>query len=305
MKKLVTLFAITILSATLHAQNDTVPKEQTANIEVYDVVAVYETRRDGRGVIRRYTDIKRGEILNYDESTGVLTFKDVNGRMYSLNSDQYEYFEYDREYKARRKKRTTLYDRKESGFQISAGLSAGLMTVLLDLTPDENYVNSATSGNYVPVCVKVIAGWHLNKKNAFGLTSEVSFLNSTSTHVNIGARFQHIYNPTKNNAFFLPIELKYSNAQAKHQYFSSDTTYINNGNWIYPTSVLTKTTLNSFEISAGQGISFALKNKRSLSVELLLLKQFILSKRFENTLNISPQTDFNIYGAKLSIFMNF
>ena len=77
-----------------YAQNDTIPKEQNVTVEVYDVVAVYREHLDGRGRTRRFTSETKGEILKYDESTGVLTFKGIDGKMYSYKSDQYEYFQY-------------------------------------------------------------------------------------------------------------------------------------------------------------------------------------------------------------------
>jgi hypothetical protein len=61
------------------------------------------------------------------------------------------------------------------------------------------------------------------------------------------------------------------------------------------------------KLNIGQGISFSLKNKRSLSLELMLLRQFILSEKIEIPASIPtpPQTDFSVYRMKLSVFMNF
>jgi hypothetical protein len=69
------MIIMVLISIGLDAQPDTNPEKPNTIVEVYDVVAVYREHLDGRGRVRQYTSEMKGEILKYDESTGVLTFK--------------------------------------------------------------------------------------------------------------------------------------------------------------------------------------------------------------------------------------
>jgi hypothetical protein len=304
MNKIITFLAIAFFNMASYAQNDTILKEQNVTVEVYDVVAVYREHLDGRGRTRRFTSETKGEILKYDESTGVLTFKGIDGKMYSYKSDQYEYFQYNKEFTSKKKKQFVLNPRKDSGFEISAGLSAGFLNIPTGFQVDENYVGGISSGFEVPVCIKAGVSKYLNKNSLVGLTAEYSLLSSESSYFNAGARYQYLYNPKKNAAFYFPVELKFSHYQTDHYYQYNDTVYTDNGSF-WPKDLDAEITINALELNFGQGVSFALKNKRSLSLELMLLKQFILSEKLEIPSNVAPKTDYGVNGMKLSLFMNF
>lgn len=306
MKTIITFAIIALFSLALNAQNDTIPKVQNETVEIYDVVAVYRETTDGRGNKRQYTSELKGEILKYDETTGLITFKGVDGRMYSFKSEEYKYFQYDKEFTPKKKKQKVSNPRKEEGFEFSAGLSTGFLRIPTGFRTDENYVGGSTAGFELPVCLKVGMSNYLNKNSQVGLTAEYSLLiNSGSTYFNAGARYQYLYNPTKNTAFYFPVELKFSHYNADYyRYQYNDTVFTDNG-YSWPVDFDAEVTINALELNVGQGISFALKNKRSLSLELLLLRQFILTEKLEIPVSVAPQTDFRVNGMKLSLFMNF
>ena len=152
MKTIITIIAVVFLNTILLAQNDTIPKEQIEIVEVYDVVAVYKSTTDGRGRTRNYVSELKGEILNYDESTGVLTFKDKDGRIYSFKSDEYKYFEYDKEF-TRKVKNFVLRPRKESEFEISAGFRASFINLNDNFSADDYYVWSGGGSSDLPISI--------------------------------------------------------------------------------------------------------------------------------------------------------
>lgn len=305
MKIILAFIAIALFNTALFAQIDTISNSQNVNIEVYDVVAVYRDHIDGRGRTRKFTSEIKGDIIKYDESTGVLTFKGVDGKMYSFTSDQYDYFQYDKEFTLKKKKHRVLNPREDSGFEFSAGLSVGFLNIPTGIQFDDTLVGGTTAGFELPVCIKVGASKYLNKNSQIGLTAEYSLFGFETSYFNVGARYQYIYNPTKNAAFYFPVELKFSHYQADY-YFVQYTDPIST-NSVYPSNTTydAEVTLNALELNFGQGLSFSLKNKRSLSLELMLLRQFILSEKFIITKDVTPETDFRVYGLKLSVFMNF
>ena len=306
MKITFALIAIGLFNTIMLGQNETNANTQNDTVEIYDVVAVYKSHTDGRGRTRQFTSEIKGEILNYDESTGLLTFKGIDGRMYSFNSNQYEYFEYNKEFISKKKKQKVLNPRKEIGFEFSAGLSAGFLNIPTGFQLDENYVGGPTEGFELPICLKLGGSKYLNKNSLIGLTAEYSLLSSETTYFNVGARYQYLYNTNRNASFYFPIEVKFSHYEADYYRFQYNDTIFTNDGYSWPTDFDADLTINALELNIGQGISFALKEKRSLSLELMLIKQFILSEELTIPANITPpQTDFSVNGMKLSVFMNF
>ena len=304
MKKVATILTFVLLNVLLFAQKDSIPKVQNTRVEIYDVVAVYREHVDGRGVTRQYTSEMKGKILNYDESTGVLTFKARDGKMYSLKSTDYKYFEYDKEFTSKNKQVVQL-DRKDSGFEINVGLNVGYFTINHNFIADDFYINGIDSNADIPICLKLGVGKYLNKNSLVGINAEYALVIDNNSYFNIGTRYQYMYNPSKNKAFYFPIELKFSRYQFNSQYQTSDTTFIDNFSWEYPTQLDTEITTNNIELNIGQGISFALKNKKSLTLELLLLKQFAMQQTFKNESGVSPNSEYGITGLKLAACMNF
>lgn len=307
MKIILAFITIALFNTALFAQADTTSNAQNSDIEVYDVVAVYRDHIDGRGRTRKFTSEIKGDIIKYDESSGVLTFKGIDGKIYSFSSDKYEYFQYDKEFTSRKKKKKqrVLNPRKDSGLEYSIGLSAGALNIPSGFEPDETYFRGIEAGFAWVVCLKGGVSKYLNEYSLVGLTAEYSLITPDISYINVGARYQYLYNPAKNGAFYFPIELKFSHFQAEHYYQIDETVHVDGGGSYWPNELDAQVTLNALEMNLGQGVSFALKNKRSISLELMLLNQFVLSEKVEVPNNVSPNTDYRINGIKLSVFMNF
>lgn len=140
--RIITITLISFLSLAIHAQIDTLKKEPTIKVEVYDVVAVYKEHQDGRGNVQKFTSELKGKILTYDSSTGLLTFKSIDGKMYSFKAGEYKYFEYDKQFTSKIKKSVQVYPRKETEFEFSLGFRTSLIAMRDDFTPDNYYLNS-------------------------------------------------------------------------------------------------------------------------------------------------------------------
>lgn len=303
-KSIILSFAFLCMSTVALAQNDSVPAQPTTITEIYDVVAIYRQTTDGRGNPRTVTSELRGEIINYDESTGVLTFKANDGRMYSLRSEDYKYFEYDKEF-TRKVKQVVVKTRKEEGFEFSVGIAAGYFNIDHDFTEDGYFSNGFYSSADIPITIRLGASRYLNKNMQAGLVAEYAMIIGDSKYFNVGGRFQYMYNNTKNAAFYLPVEVKYSRYDFSSQYQVNDTTFIDEFSYEYPSRLDTRVTLNNVELCIGQGISFALKNKKSLSLEAMFVKQFVVSQKITSSNPLTPNSKFNVFGGRLSLSFNF
>jgi hypothetical protein len=67
----------------------------------------------------------------------------------------------------------------------------------------------------------------------------------------------------------------------------------------------TEISINALELNVGQGLSFALKNERSVSLEVMLIKQFAVASRFRNSSSLTPNSELGITGVKLAVLMSF
>ncbi|MFK7787407.1 MAG: hypothetical protein AB8B56_19945 [Crocinitomicaceae bacterium] len=306
MKSTLTFLVFILFNHALIAQNDTLSSAQSIDVEVYDVVAVYREHTDGRGRTKKFTTEMKGEIVKYDESTGVLTFKRNDGKMYSLTTDQYEYFQYDKEFTPRRRKnkQKVLKPRKDLGLEYSIGLNTGALNFPTGFEPDDNYVNGLEAGFEQVVCLKAGVSTYLNANSAVGLSAEYSLLSAESAYVSVGPRYQYIYNTAKNGAFYFPLALNFAHYKGDHFYQVDETVITSEGSF-YPKELNAEVTLNSIELNIGQGVSFALKNKRSISLELMLVNQFIISEKVQIEYDPKPTTNYRGNGIKLSLSMNF
>ena len=305
MKKRLFLLGFTLFLVPLFAQeDDSLQKNPTVIIEVYDVVGVYESHSDGRGNPREFTIERKGEILNYDQSTGLLTFKTLDGKIHAYKPHEYKYFEYDKAFK-KKIKNHVVKERKTNGFVFSAGFSSGYINITDQFIADAIYLNGWGSSANIPLSIKVGVQKCITEQMQLGITADYALLNSDRNYLTIGPRFQYLYNTKKNAAFYFPAELKYSLYQMNMQYVTNDTTYLDNSSWEFPSRMDADITLHALELNVGQGVSFALKNKKSLSLELMLIKQFMMSQKIVLEKPQSPNTKIGVTGIKLALFMNF
>jgi hypothetical protein len=306
MKGIITLAFAAILSLGVHAQVDTLQKDPSIKVEVYDVVAVYKEHRDGRGNIREYTSELKGKILSYDASTGLLTFKGLDGKMYSFKSGDYKYFEYDKQFTSK-VKNTQVYPRKEREFEFSAGFRTSWIAMRDDFTGDDYYVNS--NGGYweLPLSIYLGAGKYFSRRHFAGVSGELTVL-SDGNFFSGGLRYAYQYDAHKRNvAFYLPVELQYFQVKTDARFQVNDTVYdVQSGGTVYyyPSDLNLDYTLSSLSFSLGQGFSFIMKNKHSIALELSLVRFFPFEPKYINLDREPPKTNFTGNGFRFSLIYN-
>ncbi len=307
MKKIVVLFSIVFLCSQLNAQVDTISKDPTVKVEIYDVVAIYKEHQDGRGNTRQYTSELKGEILNYDATTGLLTFKGLDGRMYSFKSGDYKYFEYDKQFTSKVKNKQ-LNPRKESEFEFSAGIRASWLTFNDNFTEDDYYLNSNGGHFDLPVSIYLGAGKYFNRRHFAGASGELGVIVDGKNYFMGGLRYAYQYDAYKKNvAFYLPVELQYFNVKANSNFQVNDTVVdVQPGGTVYyyPSNADLNYRLNAFSVSFGQGFSFIMKNKHSIALELSFVRFFPFKPTYFDLDRDPPKTDFSGNGFRFSLIYN-
>ncbi len=298
MKQQITSFILGIIIFLFIGINTSQAQIDTTKYKIYDVIQ-----------LKKGYPLK-GEILSFNEQNGLVVFRDTKGRKYTFAKEDYDYFEENKtfEIKTKIKRKRIIKPRKEKGFEFHVGLNIGGIQTNEDLITDENYISyyyggGSGGGDDMPVCLKLGVGKYINKQSFIGLTTDLALIKYINRYFNVGLRYQYMYNPSKNVALYFPVELKFSSLKFGAKYNTTDSIY-NGFDWEYA-RLDTEVTLNSAEFNIGQGVSFAMKNEKSLSFELMLVRQFGLSQKFSKVYIAPPNTKFEVIGFKLSLFYNF
>lgn len=304
MKAIITLTIIVIMSLATNAQVDTLQKDPTIKVEVYDVVAVYKEHRDSRGNIQQYASELKGKILSYDASTGLLTFKGIDGKMYSFKSGEYKYFEYDKQFTSK-VKNSQIYPRKETEFEFSGGFAASIFSFNSNFTQDDYYVNS--NGGYYgrPISFHLGAGKYFSRRHFVGASGEIAVV-GRDNFFSAGLRYSYQYDANKGNvAFYIPVELQYFQVKTESRFQVKDTLYnAQSGGYSYPSDLNLEYKLSALSLSLGQGFSFISKNKHSIALELSLIRFFPFDPKYLNLDREPPNTNFLGNGFRLRLIYN-
>lgn len=288
MKKLFRLFALTCVVFTtskFHAQENKAPE----GVLVYDVVYL----KDGR--------VLKGEILIFEEKDGDITFKDLYGKKYSITREEYTYFVEDKRYFINKNDTLTIRPRKEKEIEINLGFSFNYLVIDQQFTADTNYMFAYNTYNtFVPMCFKLGVGKFLNRQNYVGLSADIPFTSGgANSYFNLTGRYFHQYDAYKRNiSFYIPVELGYSR-------FSFDGMYqkLTSTPWS-PENETANHIVSSATFSLGQGVSFILNNKKSVSVELIFIKNYIMSVNYEGLSMTPPTSKYKSNNFKLALFYN-
>lgn len=304
MNKIITIIAIILFNATLNAQVDTISKQPNEIIEIYDVVAVYKESTDGRGQTRKYVSELKGEILNYDQSTGVLTFKGIDGKMYSFKSSEYKYFEYDKQF-TKKVKNFVLRPRKTSQFEISAGIRASLINFNDNFSADDYYLSSEGGNVDLPKSIYLGFGKYFSRTHYLGLNGEIALQSYGEGYFSAGVRYCYQYDAYKRNvALYLPVELNYFRSNYELGFEVNDTVYVSSDYYYYPRNQIIEYSISAMSVSFGQGFSFIMNKKHSMAIELSLVKFFPFGTKFINLEQHSPNVRFSGSGLRLSFLYN-
>ncbi len=303
MKKIFFLLLLVLYASVLFAQPKSKRQEGNKIIEVYDVVGVRGKLVDRAG--NHIISEKKGRIVSYDEYNGAIVFQATDNKIYRYENYEYEYFQYDKEFV---KKIRVLKPRKENKFGLSVGASPFSLFVPFDIKNNTNDYFAENSGDMgaMGIGLDVVAGRYINKNHFVGLAGQYIFLSFIDAF-NIGAKYQYLYSPNKNVSFYFPVAMKYNKMNCDFKFSVLDSVaYIGENQFEqkYYKDVTGYFDFNSAELNIGQGISFAMKNEKSISVEVMFMKYFILSNKISG-FEKKPDIDFNINGVEVSVLVNF
>lgn len=260
--------------------------------EIHDVLAL-----EKGGLIK-------GEVLSFDAIGGGIVFKDLNGKIYSLAREEYQYFKEDQVFEVKQKGPKVLHPRKESGWEIQVGVSAAFLDMVHDFEADDYYLNGVQSTAYLPVSFKVGAGKFLNRSNFLGVTAEFALATETTPNYQAGLRYKYLYDAgTSNVGLYIPVELTYQQLDITSNFSVNDTAF-SSGGFSFPDNQDLTTSVNAASISIGHGFAFMMADKRSFSIELTLLAHLLLSQQYQDLDREPPVSEFGTRGVKLAVMMN-
>lgn len=291
MKKTITLplfFTLFISFFYVTVSNIMLAQNEVANVLVYDVIYM----KNGK--------ILKGEILIFEEKDGDLTFKDLQGKKYSITREEYDYFVEDKRYFVAKNDTLVIRPRKEKEIEISLGFSVPILFQDNTFKADTNYESTSWGSTmYTPLSIKAGVGKYINRQNFVGANLEIG-LSSKMNYYNIAARYFHQYDAYKKNvSFYIPFEVSFFNINSSHSFLKVDT--LDAYNYTDQISVNHKI----LGLSLGQGVSFILNNKKSISLEMTLIKGFTISEKFIDIEGIpEPNISSAFKGLKFSFFYN-
>lgn len=275
--------ALMLVSVSVFAQTD------STKTEIHDVLAL-----EKGGLIK-------GEVLSFDAIGGGIVFRDLNGKIYSLAREEYQYFKEDQVFETKQKGPKVLHPRKESGWEFQVGVSAAFLAMVHDFEADDYYLNGVQSTADLPVSLKAGVGRYLTPSNYLGFTAEVALLTETAPNYQLGLRYQHFYDAGKNNVgLYIPVEVTYQHLDITSNFSVNDTAFVDGG-FTFPDDQDLTTAVNAASISLGHGFAFMLANEKSIAIELSLLAHLLLSQQYQDLDRDSPMSQFGTRGVKLAV----
>ncbi|MEN9988581.1 MAG: hypothetical protein RLZZ585_1620 [Bacteroidota bacterium] len=276
------------------SQTNTFAQSKPKQAVVYDIVHL----KTGK--------VLYGEIIEFNQKDGDLTFRDNYNRNYSLSREMYDYFEENVTYN-KRIRDTLVKPRKTDEFSFMLGLTQFAAGTDNGFVADDYYLISYGSGYYfdLPICMSVGAGKYLSRQHFVGLKADVKLLSSLTHFYSIGANYQFQYDGMKSNvAKYIPIRLNYGVRSSDEWVNIQDPTMPPFSNYIQKQFDVN---MSSLGIEFGHGFSFIGNNKHSWNLEFCFFKNMVLSQTITPVpLGAGlPNFNYSQAGAKLSLSFNF
>jgi hypothetical protein len=289
LRNLILLILVICLQQT-HAKAQTKPKQPV----VYDIVHL----KTGK--------VLYGEIIEFNQKDGDLTFRDNYNRNYSLSREMYDYFEENVTYN-KRVRDTVVRPRKSDEFSFTLGLTQFAAGTDNGFVPDDYYIWSSGNGYFydLPICMTVGAGKYLSRQHFVGLKADVKLLSGLDQFYSIGANYQFQYDGMKSNvAKYIPIRLNYGVRSSTESVDVQDLTmppFTNNIQERFDIN------MSSIGLEFGHGFSFIGNNKHSWNLEFCFFKNIVINQIVTPLPlgSAGPNFNYSQAGAKLSLTFNF
>jgi hypothetical protein len=247
-----------------------------------------------------------GEIIEFNQKDGDLTFRDQYNRMYSLSREMYDYFEEDKVYQKRVKNVDSLVRaRKIDELDFHVGLNTLFAGIDPGFKPDNYYLSSNGNGMfyYTPICLSLGAGKYVHRQHYVGLSADLKAIGGPTSfsQYNLNYRFQ--YDAMKNNvARYIPITLGLQNLTTEETFQVADLTM---PPFPMNTEKTFETNVSSLYLGVGHGFSFIGKDLHYFNLEILLYKGlFAKHTLISNELTL-PNLNYQTAGAQLKLSYHF
>lgn len=247
-----------------------------------------------------------GEIIEFNQKDGDLTFRDQYNRMYSLSREMYDFFEEDKIYQKRVKNVDSLVRaRKIDELDFHVGLNTLFAGTDPGFKPDDYYLSSNGNGMfyYTPICLSLGLGKYIHRQHYVGLSADLKALGGPAifSQYNLNYRFQ--YDAMKNNvARYIPITLSYQNLADNETFQVADLTMPP-----FP-STMEKTfesNVSSLNLGIGHGFSFIGKDLHYFNLEILIYKGLFTKHSLVTNELTLPNLNYQTAGAQLKLSYHF
>ena len=247
-----------------------------------------------------------GEIIEFNQKDGDLTFRDQYNRMYSLSREMYDFFEEDKIYQKRVKNVDFLVRaRKIDELDFHVGLNTLFAGTDPGFKPDDYYLSSNQNGMfyYTPICLSLGFGKYIHRQHYLGLSTDLKALGDPAifSQYNFNYRFQ--YDAMKNNvARYIPITLSYQNLADNETFQVPDLTMPP-----FPSTMekTFETNVSSLNLGIGHGFSFIGKDLHYFNLEILIYKGLFTKHTLVTNELTLPNLNYQTAGAQLKLSYHF
>lgn len=247
-----------------------------------------------------------GEIIEFNQKDGDLTFKDEYNRMYSLSRGMYDYFEEDKVYQKRVKNVDSLVRaRKIDEFDFHVGLNTLMAGYDQGFVADANYIQSYSNGMYfnTPICLSLGFGKYFHRQHYLGASLDLKAVGGPSRFSQYGLQYRFQYDTMKSNvAKYIPISLGFQQATDLEYFDVPDLTMPP-----FPTTIRKEfeTSVSSLNLGIGHGFSFIGKDLHYFNVELMLYKGLWAKHSMITNELFLPNLNYQTAGAQLKLSYHF
>ncbi len=247
-----------------------------------------------------------GEILEFNQKDGDLTFRDEYNRMYSLSREMYDYFEEDKVYQKRVKNVDSLVRaRKIDELDFHVGLNTLMAGFDQGFSADEYYVQSYSNGLYfyTPICLSLGAGKYFHRQHYIGASIDLKAIGGPLSFTQYRAHYRFQYDGMKNNvARYIPISIGIQNTSDMEYFDVPDLTMPP-----FPTTVRKEFEVNvsSLNLGIGHGFSFIGKDLHYFNLEILLYKGLWAKHTMITNELTLPKLNYQSAGAQLKLSYHF
>ncbi len=247
-----------------------------------------------------------GEILEFNQKDGDLTFRDKYNRMYSLSREMYDYFEEDKVYQKRVKNVDSLVRaRKIDELDFHVGLNTLMAGFDQGFSADEYYVQSYSNGLYfyTPICLSLGAGKYFHRQHYIGASIDLKAIGGPLSFTQYRAHYRFQYDGMKNNvARYIPISIGIQNTSDMEYFDVPDLTMPP-----FPTTVRKEFEVNvsSLNLGIGHGFSFIGKDLHYFNLEILLYKGLWAKHTMITNELTLPKLNYQSAGAQLKLSYHF